>query len=186
MAALMAAQPQPDPSHAARQRASVEESLFKRTPLNLAIGDSSQSPATTGQVGPPWAASSRVTATTWTQRHGRHALLRLISCRMRRRFLVIDHRAEIMAGLAPEFVAGLFCRASVKANSVSLRGLQFGLPVCQAPPHSPWLCGSHDKTKGRNGSDQSGFWPEHFRCKSCGGFIDGRDLTWDHEGPTGS
>ena len=31
----------PDPSHAARQRASVEESFFKRTLLNLAIGDSS-------------------------------------------------------------------------------------------------------------------------------------------------
>src|SRR6266481_4117734 len=34
-------QQQPDPSHAARQRASVEECLFKRTLLNLAIGDSS-------------------------------------------------------------------------------------------------------------------------------------------------
>ena len=33
-------QRRPDPSHAARQRASVEGSLFKRTLLNLAIGDS--------------------------------------------------------------------------------------------------------------------------------------------------
>jgi hypothetical protein len=40
-------QRRPDPSHAARQRASVEESFFKRTLLNLAIGDSSSSPATT-------------------------------------------------------------------------------------------------------------------------------------------
>jgi len=28
---------------------------------------------------------------------------------MRQRFLVIDHRAEIMAGLVAEFVGGLFC-----------------------------------------------------------------------------
>ena len=76
---------------------------------------------------------------------------------MRQRFLVIDHRAEIMAGLVPEFVGGLFCRAGVKANAVRPRSLQFGRSVCQAQPHSPWLCGSHDKTKGGNGSDQMDF-----------------------------
>src|SRR3981081_365134 len=53
---------------------------------------------------------------------------------MRQRLLVIDHRAEIMAGMVPEFVGGLFYGASVKANSARLRGLQFGLPVCQAHP----------------------------------------------------
>jgi hypothetical protein len=36
--------------------------------------------------------------------------------------------------MVPEFVGGLFYGASVKANSARLRGLQFGLPVCQAHP----------------------------------------------------
>jgi hypothetical protein len=68
---------------------------------------------------------------------------------MRQRLLVIDHRAEIMAGMVPEFVGGLFYGASVKANSARLRGLQLGYLFVRRTPLTVIVC-SHDKIRRRD------------------------------------